>query len=74
MITPDTRIEEALGIPGIVSYFFRYGFSPLVHSVTFSGTLGELLEIKRVPDPEAFINGLNAFLTELAIAIGGGPD
>ena len=62
MITRDTQVEEIVNIPGIVSYFIQNGVSPITCSGAFPQTLGRLLEIKKVPDPEAFIDGLNNFL------------
>jgi hypothetical protein len=32
------------------------------------------LEIKKAPEPEGFINGLNVYLEELTIAVEGNPD
>lgn len=62
MITKDTLVEEIVDTPGVVSYFIQNGFSPITCSGAYSQTLGRLLEIKKVPDPDAFIKGLNNFL------------
>jgi hypothetical protein len=62
MITRDTQVEDIVEIPGIVSYFIQNGVSPITCSGAFPQTLGRLLEIKKVPDPDAFIDGLNGFL------------
>jgi hypothetical protein len=64
MITRDTQVEEIVKIPAIISYFIQKGFSPITCSGTYSKTLGRLLEIKKVPDPDAFIEELNKFLKE----------
>jgi len=64
MITRDTPVEEIVKTPGIISYFIQNGVSPITCSGTYSRTLGRLLEIKKVRDPDAFIEGLNAFLKE----------
>jgi hypothetical protein len=66
MITRDTQVEEVVKIPGIVSYFIQNGVSPITCSGAYSQTLGRLLEIKKYPDPETFIEGLNKFLKERA--------
>jgi hypothetical protein len=64
MITRDTQVEEIVKIPGIISYFIQNGVSPITCSGAYSQNLGRLLEIKKVPDPDAFIEGLNHFLKE----------
>jgi len=64
MITKDTLVEEIVDTPGVVSYFIQNGFSPITCSGAYSQTLGRLLEIKKVSDPDAFIEGLNKFLKE----------
>ncbi len=74
MITRDTQVEDIVKIPGIVSYFIRNGLSPVTCSGAFPQTLGRLLEIRKVPDPDAFIDGLNAFLKERAATARGGSD
>ena len=70
MITRDTQVEEIVKIPGIVSYFIQNGFSPITCSGAYSQTLGRLLEIKKVPNPDAFIDGLNGFLKERVTEVG----
>lgn len=62
MITKDTKVEEMMKIPGIVRYCIQKGFSPITCSDVFPDTLGKLLEIKNVPDPDSFINDLNDYL------------
>lgn len=74
MITRDTQVEDIVKIPGIVSYFIRNGLSPVTCSGAFPQTLGRLLEIRKVPDPDAFIDGLNAFLKERTATARGGSD
>jgi len=64
MITQDTQVEEIVKIPGVVGYFIQNGVSPVTCSGAFPQTLGRLLEIKKVADPDAFIDGLNRFLSE----------
>lgn len=62
MITKDSLVEEVLNLPGAVSYCVRHGVSAFSCSGEFPCTLGRLLEIRKVGDPEAFIAGLNALL------------
>jgi len=64
MITRDTQVEDIMDIPGIIGYFIQNGVSPITCSGAFPQTLGRLLEIKKVADPDAFIDGLNAFIKE----------
>jgi hypothetical protein len=64
MVTRDTQVEDMMDIPGIVGYFIQNGVSPITCSGAFPQTLGRLLEIKKVADPDAFIDGLNAFIKE----------
>jgi len=64
MITQDTQVEQIVKIPGVVGYFIQNGVSPVTCSGAFPQTLGRLLEIKKVADPDAFIDGLNRFLSE----------
>jgi hypothetical protein len=74
MITRNTQVEEIVKIPGIISYFIKHGVSPITCDGAFPQTIGRLLEIKKAPDPEGFINGLNVYLKELTIAVEGNPD
>jgi hypothetical protein len=69
MITRDTQVEEIVKIPGIISYFIQNGVSPITCSGAYSQTLGRLLEIKKVPNQDVFIDALNAFLKERAITV-----
>jgi hypothetical protein len=66
MITLNTQVEDIVKIPGIVSYFIHHGVSPITCSGAFPQTIGRLLEIKKVADPQAFIDGLNAFIQKKA--------
>lgn len=62
MVTQETLVEEIVAIPGVVSYLIQHGVSPITCSGAYPQSLGRLLELKKVPDPEAFIGGINAFL------------
>ncbi len=70
MITLDTKVEELTNIPGIVNYCILRGVSPITCSDVFPGTLGDLLEMKRVLNPEAFVNDLNNYLESNAGSAG----
>ena len=67
MITKDTIVEDIVNIDGVITYFLQHRVSPVTCSGAFPQSLGKLLEIKKVEDPDAFIAGLNAFLSERAI-------
>jgi len=71
MITRNTQVEEIVKIPGIIPYFIGRGVSPITCDGAFPQTIGRLLEIKKVQDPDAFIDGVNAYLRELATAVEG---
>ena len=62
MITRDTQVEEIVEIPGIITYFIERGVSPISCSDAFPNTLGKLLSLKKVSDPDLFIKGLNDFI------------
>lgn len=62
MVTKETLVEDIVAIPGMISYFIQHGVSPITCSGAYPQTLGRLLEIKKVHDPDAFIDGVNAFL------------
>lgn len=62
-ITKDTQVEEIMKIKGVVSYFIEHGVSPISCSGAFPQSLGKLLSLKKVADPDAFIEGLNAYVT-----------
>jgi len=59
-ITRETQVEDLVGVAGAVSYFIEHGVSPISCSGAFPRSLGELLELKKVADPDALIAGLNA--------------
>ncbi len=61
-ITEDTQVEEIMKIKGVISYFIEHGVSPISCSGAFPQSLGKLLSIKKVADPDAFIEGLNAYV------------
>jgi hypothetical protein len=65
-ITKDTQVEEIMKIKGVVSYFIEHGVSPISCSGAFPQSLGKLLSIKEVADPDAFIEGLNAYVADQA--------
>lgn len=62
MITKETPVEDIAEIEGVFEYCLEHRVSLITCSGAFTQTLGKLLEIKRVKDPDAFITGLNAFL------------
>jgi hypothetical protein len=74
MITRNTQVEEIVKIPGIISYLIEHGVSPITCDGAFPQTIGRLLEIRKTPDPEGFINSLNTYLGERTIAVDGSPD
>jgi len=65
MITKDTLVEDIAEIEGVFEYCLEQRVSLITCSGAFSQTLGKLLEIKRVKDPDAFIAGLNNFIQSL---------
>jgi hypothetical protein len=69
MITRNTQVEEIVKLPGIISYCIEQGVSLITCDGAFPQTLGRLLEIKKVPDPDGFINSLNAYLGEQGTAV-----
>jgi len=74
MITQDTQVEDIVKIPGVVLYCIQHGVSLVTCSGAFPQTIGRLLEIKKVPDPEAFIDGLNVFLNQGTTTVENSPD
>lgn len=62
MITADTPVDEILERHDVIAYFLERGVSPVTCSGAFTQSLGRLLAIKKVADPQAFIDGLNAAL------------
>ncbi len=71
MVTRDTQVEQIVKIPGVVGYFIQNGVSPVTCSGPFPQSLGRLLEIKKVTDPDGFIDGLNRFLGDREAPAGG---
>ena len=59
LVTKDTQVEEIVKIKGLVSYFIQHGVSPISCSCAFPRSLGNLLSIKKVADPDGFIEELN---------------
>ena len=64
MITKDTPVEEIMQKYDVLAYFLENGISPFSCAGAFPQSLGKLLEIKKVKDPDAFIAGLNALIDE----------
>lgn len=65
MVTLDTKVEELMKIPGIVNYCVQKGVSLITCSDVFPDTIGKLLKLKNVPDPDAFINDLKDYVETL---------
>lgn len=59
MITRNTPAEAILDIPGVIAYCIGKGVSPYTCSGDYTQSLGRLLELRDVPDPDGFIAGLN---------------
>ncbi len=66
MITLDTKVEEIMRIPGIVGFCIQKGVSLITCSDVFPDTIGKLLKIKNVPDPESFVNDLNVHVERIS--------
>jgi len=64
LVTLDTKVEEIMSVPGIVGFCLKKGVSPITCSDVFPGTLGKLLQIKNVRDPQKFVDDLNEYLQE----------
>ncbi|MDI3509171.1 MAG: hypothetical protein PWP55_1363 [Clostridiales bacterium] len=64
MITKDTPVEEILQKYDVLAYFLENGVSPFSCAGAFPQNLGKLLEVKKVKDPDAFIDGLNKLIEE----------
>jgi len=63
MITLDTSVEDLVNnYPQAIGYGIEHGVSFIFCVGSFPATLGELLRIKKVADPQAFVDGLNGFL------------
>lgn len=61
MIDKDTLLEDIVKLPGVIEYFIEAGISPVSCSGAFPMTVGRLLEMKKIPNPEAFLEGLRKF-------------
>lgn len=59
MITKDTPADALLDIPGVIAYCIARGVSPYTCSGDYTQSLGRLLTLRDVPDPDGFIAGLN---------------
>lgn len=70
-ITKDTMVEEVFEVPGVLEYCLENRVSVFSCAGAYPQTFGSLLANKKVKDPDAFLEGLNAFLAEKAA---GGPD
>jgi len=58
MIDKDTLLEDIVKIPGVIEYFIEAGISPVSCSGAFPMTVGRLLEMKKVANVDAFLEGL----------------
>ena len=65
MITLETKVEDIVTIPGITSFCIQKGVSLITCSDVFPDTIGNLLKIKKFPDPATFIKELNTYLRGL---------
>ena len=63
-ITKETLVEDILRQYDVMQYFIKNGISPFSCSGAFPQSLGKLLEIKKVKDQDAFIEGLNRYISE----------
>lgn len=62
-ITADSRVEEIVEkYPKAVGWLVGKGVVCMVCGEPFWGTLGELMEKKRIENPEGLLVELNAFL------------
>jgi len=61
-ITKETLVEDILRQYDVMQYFIKNGVSPFSCSGAFPQSLGKLLEIKKVKDQDAFIEGLNRYI------------
>lgn len=59
MITRNTPAEAILDIPGVIAYCIARGVAPYTCSGDYTQSLGRLLELRDVADPDGFIAGLN---------------
>ncbi|MGE4555817.1 MAG: hypothetical protein AB7D07_03245 [Desulfovibrionaceae bacterium] len=63
-VTKETMVEDLVKLPGVVGYGVKSGVSLFACSGGHPMSLGRLLEIRKIADPDGFIDGLNAFLSE----------
>jgi hypothetical protein len=59
MITLETPVEEVLEVPGAIAWCIRHRVSLVSCSGAFPASLGRLLELKGVPDPQALVDAMN---------------
>jgi hypothetical protein len=63
MITLETKVEDIVNdYPHAITYGILNGVSFVFCVGTFPATLGDLLRIKKVADPNVFVKGLNEYL------------
>jgi len=63
MITLKTKVEDIVNdYPQAITYGIENGVSFVFCVGAFPATLGDLLHIKKVADPNAFVKGLNEYL------------
>jgi hypothetical protein len=63
VITLDTSVEELVDkYPHAVSYGIQNGVSFVFCVGAYPSTLGDLLRLKNVANPQQFVDGLNNFL------------
>lgn len=61
----DTPVEEILEkFPGIITYFIKNGVSPFSCAGAYPESIGKLLKVKNVGQPEDFIKNLNKYIEE----------
>ncbi|QAT50631.1 hypothetical protein EQM14_13160 [Caproiciproducens sp. NJN-50] len=65
-ITKDTMVEDVYRVPGILEYCLQNRVTVFTCSGAYPRSFGELLAIKKVENPEAFLDGLNAYLEKRA--------
>lgn len=65
MITKDTLVEDLVAIPGIITFCIQHGFSLIACADTFPKSIGELLAIKKIGNPDAIIAELNNYVRGL---------
>lgn len=63
MITLKTKVEDIVNdYSQAITYGIENGVSFVFCEGAFPTTLGDLLRIKKVADPDAFVKGLNEYL------------